>query len=197
VGLFDRAKERRELNREDRVSRREARAAADDIKQTWLARADELASQHAGAIQAARAVDLGELQRTAERVQRLTANGLDATARVISARACGEGLAGVGTAIEFRVQLLAGAGAPRELTIRQDMMGDSDSYPAGLEVPVKVDPQNLDDAMIWAQTESAANVSADRLTAEDCDVRLEGLARLRDAGVLSEEQFERYRSQLS
>lgn len=198
MGLFDKRKERHELNKQDRASQREAGTAARDIKQTWLGKADELAAQHAGAIQAAQSVDMGELQRTAERVQRLATHGLDATARVISARACGTGMGGVGIALELRMQLIAGAGAPRELTVRQDVMGDADSYPAGLELPLKVDPQNHDDAIIWADIEPPTSAAAAaQLTPEDRDSRLAGLERLRDDGALSAEQFEQYRAQLS
>jgi hypothetical protein len=197
VGLFDKHKERHELNKQDRASQREARAAGRDIKQTWLGKVDELAAQHAGAIEAAQSVDMGELQSTAERVQRLATHGVDGTARVISARACGAGMGGVGIALELRIQLIAGAGAPRELTVHQDVMGDADSYPAGLELPVKIDPQNQDDAIIWADVQPPTGAAATQLTPEDRDSRLAGLERLRDRGALSAEQFEQYRAQLS
>ncbi len=196
MGLFDRHKEKRELNKQERVSRREMQAAGSELQQTWLEKADQLQAEYAGAIQAAASVDAGELQRTAERMRRITTDGVAGRATVISARACGAGMGGVGVAVELELNLTEGPGAPRALTVRQDVMGGPESYPAGLEVPVKIDPDSPDDALVWADAEVAADGGAQQLSAEDRTTRLEALAALREQGVLSDEQFKDLKSRL-
>jgi hypothetical protein len=196
VGFFDRRKEKHELNEQDRVSRREAKAVGLELRQTWLAKADDLTTQYAGAIQAASSVSISDMQKTAERVRRIAIEGVDGTATVISARECGEGMSGVGVTLELELSLVSGPGAPRALTVRQDVMGGVESYPPGLEVPIKVDPQNHDDAMIWSDVRSAATDAAPQVPGIDHISRLESLTKLRDQGVLSEERFQELKSLL-
>ena len=196
MGLFDRHKEKRELNKQERDSRREMQAAAGEMQRTWLEKADQIQAQYAGAIQAAASVDAGELQRTAERMRRITTDGVAGRATVISARSRGTGMGGVGMAVEFELNLIEGPGAPRALTIRQDVMGGAESYPAGLEVPVKIDPGSPDDALVWADSEVAAGAGGQQLSAEDRTARLEALAALREQGTLSDEQFQALKSRL-
>ena len=196
MGLFDRQKEKRELNRQDRASRKEAGAAAREVRDTWLQKADELAQTHSAAIEAAASVDIEQVQRTAERMRRITAEGVQGRATVISARACGQGMGGVGTAIELDLDLTEGPGAPRVLRIRQDVLGGPETYPAGLEVPVKVDPGSPDDAMVWSDSGSSGEAGASALSPDDRTSRLEAIANLRDQGVITEQQFQQFKSQL-
>jgi hypothetical protein len=133
---------------------------------------------------------------TAERVRRIAIEGVDGTATVISARECGEGMSGVGVTLELELNLVSGPGAPRALTVRQDVMGGVESYPPGLGLPIKVDPQNHDDAMIWADVQPAATDAAAQVPGTDRISRLESLAKLRDQGVLSEERFQELKSRL-
>lgn len=196
MGLFDKQKEKRELNKQDRLSRRESRAAAAEIKQTWLDKANELGAQHAGAVQAAASVDAVDLQRTAERLNRITSQGVDGRATVISARSLGEGMAGVGVSIELHLNLIDGPGAPRVLVIQQDVMGGPENYPAGLELPLKVDPGSPDDALVWTDAQPSAGQGPGQLAVDDRDARLAALASLRDQGALSDEQFRQLESRL-
>jgi Short C-terminal domain len=142
------------------------------------------------------AVDIGEMQRTAERVQRITSQGVDGKATVISARELGEGMGGVGVAVELQLNLISGPGAPRTLTIRQDVMGGADSYTPGLELPLKVDPQHPDDAMIWADVDPATRNAAAAASGVDRTAHLDALAQLRDRGQLSEQEFQEAKARI-
>ncbi len=198
MGFFKKHKENRELNEQDREARRDAAAAAFEAKDAWTSKASELSAQYADVIRAASSVDIGEMQRTAQRMQRISSHGIPGKAVVTSARELGQGMAGVGVAIELELELTDGPGAPRQLTIRQDVMGGADSYPAGLELPIKLDPEDHSDAMIWADvqpTDPAAPAqggapSADRVA------HLDALTQLRERGDLSEEQFEQAKARL-
>lgn len=199
MGFFDRRKENRELGKQDRASQREAADAAFAARQTWLEKASELSAQYAGAIRAAGSVDLAEVQRTAQRAQRIAASDLSGKATVVSARERGQGMAGVGVVLELELDLTSGPGAPRRLTIRQDVMGGADSYPPGLEVPVKFDPQNTDDAMIWADpqdVDAQGGAAAAHLSGADRASHLDALDQLKQRGLLSEEQFQQAKSRL-
>lgn len=112
VGFFDKRKENRELNKQDRASRREAAAAAAEVKQTWLDKADEMSVQYAGVIHAASSVNPAEAQRTAQRVQRIAASSISGRAAIISARERREGMAGVGVELELELDLTSGPGRP-------------------------------------------------------------------------------------
>jgi hypothetical protein len=190
MGFFDRRKEKKELNAQDRASQREATAAAFALRDTWLGEADKLAAQYSGAISAARSVDPGEMQRTAERLQRITGRGVAGRGTVISARELGEGMGGVGVSMEVQLNLVSGPGAPRPLTIRQDVMGGVDAYPAGLELPVKIDPDNPDDALIWSDVDAATKASAAPAVEEAKNAQIATLEQLRDGGQLTDQQFE-------
>ncbi|MGA8337792.1 MAG: hypothetical protein WB761_23865 [Solirubrobacteraceae bacterium] len=112
MGFFDKRKENRELNKQDRASRREAAAAAAEVKQTWLDKADEMSVQYAGVIHAASSVNPAEAQRTAQRVQRIAASSISGRAAIISARERREGMAGVGVELELELDLTSGPGRP-------------------------------------------------------------------------------------
>jgi hypothetical protein len=193
MGFFQKRKEQHELNKQDRESQRELQAAGLDLRDKWRGEADKLASQYSQAISAAGTVSVGEMQKTAERLNRVSRHGVDARGTVVSARQLGEGMGGVGIAMELQLTLMSGPGAPRPLTIRQDMMAGVDSYPPGLELPLKIDPQNPDDALVWADVDPAAN--ADAATAART-TQIAALERLRDAGQLSPDQFEQAKARI-
>jgi hypothetical protein len=199
VGFFKKHKENRELGKEDRKARREEAAAALEAKDLWQAKASELSAQYADVIRAANSVDMGDMQRTAQRMQRISAHGIPGEAVVVSAREAGPGMAGVGVAIELALELTRGPGAPRQLTIRQDVMGGADSYPPGLELPVKLDPEDHTDAMIWAdvQPDDATTARAQgAATGADHVAHLDALTKLRERGALSEDQFQEAKARL-
>jgi hypothetical protein len=76
------------------------------------------------------------------------------------------------------------------------MMTGVDSYPAGLELPVKIDPQNPDDALVWADVDPAAKQAAAPAAAEARKTQIANLEQLRDAGQLSPEQFEQAKARI-
>jgi hypothetical protein len=193
MGFFQKRKEQHELNKQDRQSQRELQSAGLDLRDKWRGEADKLASQYSGAISAANSVSVGDMQKTAERVNRISRQGVEGRGTVVSVRELGEGMGGVGISVELQLNLVTGPGAPRPLTIRQDMMTGVDSYPAGLELPVKIDPQNPDDALVWADVDRAANEGA---AAEARQTQITALERLRDGGQLSPEQFEQAKSRI-
>jgi hypothetical protein len=156
MGFFQKRKEQHELNKQDRQSQRELQTAGFDLRDKWRGEADKLAAQYSQAISSANTVSIDEMQKTAERLNRIARRGVAGRGTVVAARALGEGMGGVGTSIELQLNLVSGPGAPRSLTIRQDMMTGADAYPAGLEVALKIDPQNPDDALVWADVESGA-----------------------------------------
>jgi hypothetical protein len=187
MGFFQKRKEQHQLNKQDRQSQRELQEAGLELRDKWLGESDKLASQYSQAISAASTVSVGEMQKAAERLNRISRQGVDGRGTVVSARELGEGMGGVGISMELQLSLVSGPGAPRPLTIRQDMMTGPDSYPVGLELPVKIDPQNPDDALVWADVDPAAAAPA---AAEARQTQIAALEQLRDAGQLSPQQFE-------
>lgn len=196
MGFFQKRKEQHELNKQDRQSGRELQAAGLDLRDKWLGEADKLASQYSQAISAANSVSPADMQKTAERLNRITRQGVEGAGTVVSARELGEGMGGVGISVELQLNLKSGPGAPRPLTIRQDMMTGADSYPAGLELPLKIDPQNPDDALVWADVDAATKEAAAPAAAEARNTQVAALEQLRDAGQLSAEQFEQAKARI-
>lgn len=196
MGFFDKRRDQRELNKQDRASRREAAAAGFALRDQWLREADRLAAQYSGASDAAGAVSIGQMQETAARMQRITSRGVAGRATVISTRERGEGMGGVGVSLELELDLISGPGAPRKLTVRQDVMGGAPTYPPGLEVPLKIDPENPDDALIWMDVDPEPPRTAPAVSAADAAAHLDALSQLRDRGQLSEREFEDAKARL-
>ncbi len=196
MGFFDKRKEKRELNEQDRRSSRDAAAAGFAVRDNWLGEADKLAAQYSGAISAANSVDLDELRETHARMQRIRTQGAEGAATVVSASELGEGMGGVGISIELQLNLVSGPGAPRPLTIRQDVMAGAEAYPAGLELPLKIDPENPDDAMIWADVDPATKEATAPMVAEARNSQVAALEQLRAAGTLSDQQFEQAKARI-
>jgi Short C-terminal domain len=196
MGFFDKLKDKRELDKQDRASQREATAAGFALRDQWLGEADKLAAQYSGAIEAAGSVSIADLQKTAARMQRITSQGVDGKATVISARELGEGMGGVGVSVELDLDLITGPGAPRKLTIRQDVMGGAATYTPGLEVTLKIDPENPQDALIWADVDQDTRRAATAASGLDPTAHLDALSQLHDRGQLSDEQFEQAKARL-
>jgi hypothetical protein len=190
MGFFDKRKEKKELDAQDRESQREAKEAGFALRDKWMGEADKLASQYSGAIAAAGSVDVGEMQRVAARQQRISRDGIAGRGTVVSARELGEGMGGVGISMEVQLNLVSGPGAPRPLTIRQDVMAGADAYPAGLDLPVKIDPENPDDALIWADVDAETKAAAAPAVADAKNAQIAALEQMRDAGQLTDQQFE-------
>ena len=145
------------------------------------AMAAQLREQYAGAIQAAQTMDVGAQMAIAQRQNHLVANGVAGTASVISVRELGPGVSGNGSmTMEFQLTLTSGPGAPRPITVRQDLMGSASVYQPGQELQLKVDPNNPDDAMLWAAAPTGSDIRM---------AKLEQLAAMHQAGAFSDEDF--------
>jgi hypothetical protein len=143
--------------------------------------AAQMQEQYGGAIQAAHTMDIGAQMAIGQRLNHLVTNGVAGTASVVSVRELGPGVSGNGSiAMEFQLTLTDGPGAPRPITVRQDMMGSASAYQPGQQVQLKVDPNNPDDAMLWAD---APTGSAARMA------KLEQLAAMHKAGAFTDEEF--------
>lgn len=164
----------------DRADVKEIKDSAMSAFATANAEAAQLATQYAGVIQTAQSMDIGAQLAIGQRIQHLTANGIDGTATLMATRDLGPGLSGNGTSMEFDLTLTSGPGAPRPITIRQDMMGAAAAYMPGQEMVVKVDPNNPTDAMLWATPPTGSDA---RLA------KLEQLAALHQAGAITDEDF--------
>jgi hypothetical protein len=143
--------------------------------------AAQMQEQYGGAIEAAQTADLGAQVAIAQRLNHLVANGVAGTASVVSVSELGPGVSGNGSvAMEFALMLTDGPGAPRPITVRQDMLGSASAYQPGQQLQVKVDPNNPDDAMLWgdAPTGSEARMA-----------KLEQLAAMHEAGAFTDEEF--------
>jgi hypothetical protein len=143
--------------------------------------AAQMQEQYSGAIQAAQSTDIGAQMAIAQRLNHLVANGVAGTASVVSARELGPGVSGNGSmAMEVQLTLDSGPGAPRPITVRQDMMGSASAYQPGQQLQVKVDPNNPDDAMLWADAPTGSEARM---------AKLEQLAAMHKAGAFTDEEF--------
>ena len=89
-----------------------------------------------------------ELMAERDRIQRLNASGVPATATVVSATPLGTSAGGVGVDTQFQLSVSDGPGAGGTLTVKQSMVGDSAWYQPGQTVTLKVNPQNPQEALI-------------------------------------------------
>jgi hypothetical protein len=146
------------------------------------AMAAQMQEQFAGAIQSAQTMDAGAQIAIAQRHNHLMANGVEGTATINSARDLGASAIPNCSSIEFALTLTDGPGAPRNITVRQDVGGTVASYAAGQQVTLKVDPNNPDDAMLDAQAAVPGGSDARMM-------KLERLAAMHEAGAFSDEEF--------
>jgi hypothetical protein len=130
--------------------------------------------------------DLAKTMAMGQRVNFLVHNGIPATSTVVSAQSLGPGESGNGTSVEFQLNLTSGPGAPRQVTIRQDMMGDPAA--PGAELPVLISPNDPNDVMIGSKPPTGG---------EDVKMmRLEQLARMKATGALPDERFEAMKAKI-
>jgi hypothetical protein len=147
--------------------------------------AAELAKTHAGTIAQAQSMNLGEQMAIAQRMQHIIRDGLPGKGNIVTVAAQGPGKSGNGTAVEIELSLTSGPGAPRNLTIHTDVMVDVATMTPGSELQVKIDPLNLDDAILWA----------DLPTGPDARIaKLEQLAAMHATGVLPDDRFEQMKA---
>ena len=94
-------------------------------------------------------VDMAEMMAYRDRTTRINANGVEGTATILAVRNVAPGTAVVGTKMEFDMSVTAGPGSPRNITIKQEMMGDPAAYTAGSALTIKINPENPDEALVW------------------------------------------------
>jgi hypothetical protein len=144
------------------------------------AQAAALQEQYAGVIQAAQAMNTPEHLAAAQRAQRILNTGVVGTGTILAARDLGPGVMGNGSSVELEISLTDGPGAPRTLTIRQDVMGNAATFTPGQETKVKIDPSSPDDAMLWADSPGGSDIRI---------AKLEQLSAMHAAGAFTDEEF--------
>jgi hypothetical protein len=121
-----------------------------------------------------------------QRLNFLVNNGIPGMSTVISAQALGPGESGNGTSVEFQLTLTSGTGAPRQVTVRQDMMGDPAA--PGTEMPVLISPTDPNDVMIGSKPPTGG---------EDVKMmRLEQLAAMKASGALPDAKFQELKARI-
>ena len=151
--------------------------AVSDMK----AMAAQLQEQYAGVIHAAQTLDHNAQATIGQRVNHLMANGIESTAVLNAVRDLGPSVAIPGcTSMEFDLTLTDGPGAPRNLTVRQDLGGSVAAYAPGQQITVMVDPNNPDDAMLGAKASGGSDTRI---------MKLEQLATMHKAGAFTDEEF--------
>jgi hypothetical protein len=186
MGIFDRHKA-------DRAADRGMVKAAFEMKHELQAQA---AAMQTPAIQEAmkqaRHLDPAALMAYSQKIQRINANGADGAGTLTSANNLGPGMNGVSARMHFEIQVISGPGAPRSITIEQEMMGDLAGYQPGAQVSLKINTQNPDEAMMLGPTASTPHVTPMASvppTGDDTIARLEKLAQLRDSGAITPDEF--------
>jgi hypothetical protein len=198
MGLFDKHKA-------DRAADENMVKAAFDMKHQLQAQA---AATQTPAIKQAMAqakhMDMGAMQEYAQKIQRINANGADGTGMLTDVRNLGPGMNTVSARMHFQVSVTSGPGAPRSITIEQEMMGDLSGYLPGAAVSLKVNTQNPDEAMMLGPAGAAPTMptavpsavptagpmsAAAPAGSDDTIARLEKLAQLRDSGAITPDEF--------
>jgi hypothetical protein len=155
--------------------------AGGDAFKDMNAQAAQMQEQYGGTIRAAQAMDLGAQMAIAQRLNNLVANGVAGIASVVSVHEIGPGVSGNGSVeMEFQLTQTDGPGAPRPITVRQDLMGSASAYQAGQQLQLRIDPNNPDDAMLWADAPTGSEARM---------AKLEQLAAMHKAGAFTDEEF--------
>jgi len=173
MGLFKNAKS-------DRADNAKVKASALGAFAQASAQAAQLQSQHAGALGTARGMDMNVAVATAQRAQHISKNGIDGTATVISVAPGGPSAIGAGTTMQFDLALIRGPGAPRPLTVHQDVGDGQATRSPGDVIQVRINPDNLDDAILWGTAPTGGDARI---------MKLEQLATMHSAGAFSDEEF--------
>ncbi|HEY2166587.1 MAG TPA: SHOCT domain-containing protein [Jatrophihabitantaceae bacterium] len=209
MGLFDKHKADRAA---DRAMVRSAFDAAEQLRH------QAAAMQTPGireAMKQARHFDPQAAMAYAQKAQRVMANGVDGVGTLTAVRNHGPGINGMSIRMEFDVNVTSGPGAPRSITIAQEMMGDLAGFQPGASVSVKINAQNPDEAIMLGPemgptVTPLSQVSAVPVPAgppatglpptpgseDDTIARLEQLAQLRDTGAISPEEFQQQKARI-
>lgn len=210
MGLFDKHKADRAA---DRAMVRSAFDAAEQLRH------QAAAMQTPGireAMKQARHFDPQAAMAYAQKAQRVMANGVDGVGTLTAVRNHGPGINGMSIRMEFDVNVTSGPGAPRSITIAQEMMGDLAGFQPGASVSVKINAQNPDEAIMLGpemgvaatplvpaspvpagpSSPSATGLPPAPGSEDDTIARLEQLAQLRDTGAISPEEFQQQKARI-
>jgi hypothetical protein len=174
-------------------------AEAKKMRSSMLDQAAGLQGQAQGAMDMMKHMNMKEMTAYAEKMHRINANGADGTASVVATRDLGPGSNGMGTTMEFDLAVISGPGAPRNITVKQEMVGDLAGYTPGAQIPIRINAADPDEALIWgapAGAETPAPASAPVGGGGDTIARLEALGKLRDSGALSAEEFDEQKARI-
>jgi hypothetical protein len=195
MGLFKK-------NDSDKAAEANMVAHAMQARSAALDQVAEMAPMAQAAADMMRGINIPEMAAYAAKMQRITSNGADGIGTIVATRTVGPGSGGMGTTLDFDVSVTRGPGAPRSVTIRQEMMGDLSMYQPGAEVTLRINAANPDEALIWGAPGGAAtsDAGAAALTSassgDDAIARLEHLGRLRDSGAISRQEFEENKARI-
>jgi hypothetical protein len=190
-------------NRSDKDAEANMVAHAVQARRAALEQVAAMAPMAQAATDMMRGMNMPEMAAYAAKMQRITANGADGIGTIVATRTVGPGSGAMGTTLDFDVSVTGGPGAPRAVTIRQEMMGDLSGYQPGAEVTLRINAANPDEALIWgtpnSEAASQAGVAAQTSSAappDDAISRLEHLGRLRDSGAISPQEFEENKARI-
>lgn len=173
------------------------------IRDQALAQTAAMAPMAQRAMDAMAHMDVGAMMAYGQLVQRIQTNGVDGKGVVADVRSLGATVSGMGEKLELAVNVTAGPGAPRTVTITQDVMGDVTTHAPGTEVPLRINANDPDEAMIWVTVPGgipAAGTVPAPATAPaagtDTIARLEKLGALRDSGAITAEEFAQQKARI-
>jgi hypothetical protein len=198
MGLFKK-------NASDKAAEANMVAHAMQARSAALDQVAEMAPMAQAAADMMRGMNMPEMAAYAAKMQRISANGADGIGTIVATRTVGPGSSGMGTTLDFDVSVTGGPGAPRSVTIRQEMMGDLSAYQPGAEVTLRINAANCDEALIWgapggtATSEAGAAAlgsASSSSSGDDRIARLEHLGRLRDSGAISPQEFEENKARI-
>ena len=101
------------------------------IRDQALAQTAAMAPMAQRAMDAMAHMDVGAMMAYGQLVQRVQTNGVDGTGVVADVRSLGATVSGMGEKLELTVNVTASPGAPRTVTITQDVMGDVTTHAPG------------------------------------------------------------------
>ena len=140
--------------------------------------------------QAMSGAGLSEQMAYRDRAATLMQHGVEGRATVRAARE-GETSPLTGAEVELDVSVTPPAGAPYDATIKQYFpAGSAAKFPAGTEIPVRIDPDDPQSLLVWGSAQPAPAASGEPSRFE----RLEQLGEQRKSGAITEEEFERQKA---
>lgn len=184
----------------DRAADAHLLAAANRAREAAMDQVAALQPMAQGAMAAMQNMDMNAMMAYAQRSQRINQNGVDGAGTLVSVRTVGPGSNGMGATLEFQVAVSSGPGAPRTVTIVQEMMGDLAVYAPGSQIALRINSADPGEAMVWGLVSTAPDAppttTATPAGGDDTVARLEQLATLRDSGVISIEEFDEQKARI-